>query len=138
MERDPASMSVRDVYALMTSMLIPRPIAWTGTRGRDGVDNLAPFSYFMGVSSRPPAIAISVARAGKGLLKDTARNILETGEFTVSLASVAQAEALNQTSARFPPEISEFEAVGLRAVPGLRVAAPRPAEALATMECRLL
>lgn len=138
MQLDPSTLSPRDVYRWMTSLVVPRPIAWTGTRGRDGVDNLAPFSYFMGVSSRPPAIAISVARAGRGLLKDTARNILETAEFTVSIASVPHATALNQTSAAFAPEISEFEAVGLTAVPGVRVAAPRPAEARVAMECRLI
>ncbi len=134
---DPASWHPRDVYRLMTSLLIPRPVAWTGTRSTEGVDNLAPFSYFMGVSSKPPALAISVARGRGGALKDTARNILDTGAFTVSLPSRDLAERVNQSSAGVAPEVSEFELCGLTPVDGLRVAAPWPREARATMECRL-
>ncbi len=121
----------------MTSLLVPRPVAWTGTRSAQGVDNLAPFSYFMGVSSRPPGLAISVARGRGGALKDTARNILETGAFTVSMTSRDLAEPMNATSAELPPEASEFETAGLTPVDGLRVAAPWPREARASMECRL-
>lgn len=134
---DPQTTPPRDLYRLMVSLLIPRPIAWTGTRSKDGVNNLAPFSYFMGVSSKPPALAISVARGPKGALKDSARNILETGVFTVSLVSRPLAEAMNATSEALPPEVSEFDAVGLTPIDGDRVAAPRPAEASASMECRL-
>lgn len=134
---DPQTTPPRDLYRLMVSLLIPRPIAWTGTRSKDGVNNLAPFSYFMGVSSKPPALAISVARGPRGALKDSARNILETGVFTVSLVSRPLAEAMNATSEALPPEVSEFDAVGLTPIDGDRVAAPRPAEASASMECRL-
>lgn len=134
---DPAGLPLRDVYRLMTSLLVPRPIAWTGTRSVDGVDNLAPFSYFMGVSSKPPALAISVARGRGGALKDTARNILETGAFTVSIPSRDLAERMNATSATLGPEVSEFERCGLTPVDGLRVAAPWPREARVAMECRL-
>lgn len=128
----------KHIYRLMTSLVVPRPIAWVGSRSSDGVDNLAPFSYFMAVSSKPPALAISVARAGRGVLKDTAANILETGVFTVSMVPRALGEAMVRTSLRWPEETSEFEAAGLRAVPGDVVAAPRPAAAPATMGCRLL
>lgn len=137
MELDPATLSAREVYAWMTSLLVPRPIAWTGTRSASGLDNLAPFSYFMGVSSRPPALAISVSRGPKGALKDSARNILETGVFTVSIVCSSQAEAMNASSAAYPPEVSEFSAVGLTPVEGARIAAPRPAEAKVGLECRL-
>lgn len=137
MELDPATLHARDVYALMTSLLVPRPIAWTGTRSASGVDNLAPFSYFMGVGSRPPSLALSVSRGRRGALKDTARNILETGVFTVSMVSASLAERMNATSATLPPEVSEFDACGLTPVLGRCVAAPRPAEAAVGMECRL-
>jgi len=137
MELDPATLHARDVYAWMTSLLVPRPIAWTGTRSAAGAENLAPFSYFMGVSSRPPALAISVSRGPKGVLKDSARNILETGVFTVSIVSASLAVSMNATSAAFPPEVSEFTACGLTPVMGVKVAAPRPAEAKVGMECRL-
>ena len=131
-------LDTKAAYYLMTSLLIPRPIAWTGSRSTEGVDNLAPFSYFMGVSSAPPALAISVARGRGGRLKDTASNILDTGAFTVSIVSQDIAAAMNQTSAPFAPEQSEFEATGLTPVNGDRVAAPYPAEAKISLECELI
>ena len=60
MHIDPQHLSTRHVYQLVTSMIQPRPIAWVGTRSLSGISNLAPFSYFMGVSSDPPALAISM------------------------------------------------------------------------------
>jgi flavin reductase (DIM6/NTAB) family NADH-FMN oxidoreductase RutF len=138
MEIPAESLRGLHIYQLMTSALIPRPIAWTGTRSADGVDNLAPFSYFMGVSSKPPALAISVARAGRERLKDTARNILETRVFTVSLVSRAQLQVMVDTSASWPSEVSEFEANGIELVEGKHVPAPWPAVARVAMECRLM
>lgn len=122
-------------YRLFIDVVVPRPIAWVGSRSAAGVDNLAPFSYFMGVSSAPPTLAISVARLRDGRPKDTARNVLETRGFTVSLVELPQIDAMHATSA--PWEGSEFEAVGLEAVQGVRVAAPRPAVARVAMECVL-
>lgn len=134
---DPDEHSAGRLYRLMTSMIVPRPIAWVGTRSAAGLPNLAPFSYFMGVSAKPFTVAISVAR-DRDALKDTARNILETKVFTLSLVSWRLRESMVQTSGRFPPEESEFEHAGLTAVDGLRVAAPYPSEAPISMECRLV
>jgi len=138
MKLQPSDLAGLDVYQLMTSLLVPRPIAWTGTRSAAGHDNIAPFSYFMGVGSRPPSIAISVARGAGGALKDTARCILETGVFTVSMVSAALGEAMAVTAGLFPQDVSEFEQAGLQAVTGEVVDAPYPAEARVVMECRRL
>jgi len=138
MHIDPADLDPLGAYKLALSIIVPRPIAWTGTRSMGGVDNLAPFSYFMGVSTRPPSVAISVARGRGGCLKDSAKNILETGDFTVSIVPQEQAEAMNQCSAGWAPDVSEFEACGLSPSMGERVNAPYPAEAQVTMECRLV
>jgi flavin reductase (DIM6/NTAB) family NADH-FMN oxidoreductase RutF len=138
MQIDPATLGPLAAYKLGTSVIIPRPIAWTGSRSKDGQDNLAPFSYFMGVSTRPPSVAISVARQSDGTLKDTTKNILETEVFTVSIVPFSHASQMNQCAAPWPPDVSEFEACGLQPVMGQRVAAPRPAEALASMECKLV
>lgn len=138
MQIDPSGLGPLAAYKLGTSVIIPRPIAWTGTRSTAGADNLAPFSYFMGVSTRPPSVAISVARLSDGRLKDTTKNILETKVFTVSIVPFSHAAQMNQCAAQWPPEVSEFEACGLQPVMGERVAAPRPAEALASMECKLI
>jgi flavin reductase (DIM6/NTAB) family NADH-FMN oxidoreductase RutF len=133
----PGDLRSKHVYQLMVSGIVPRPIAWTGTRSVEGVDNLAPFSYFMGVSSAPPAIAISVVRHPDGSLKDTARNILDTGVFTVSLPALDQGPEMVGSASRLPPDVSELDALGIPAVEGDVVAAPRPAGAPFSMECRL-
>ena len=141
-EIDAATLSVRDAYQLMTGTILPRPIAWAGTRSREGVDNLAPFSYFMGVGSKPPSLAISVSKArtpdGELRLKDTARNILATGAFTVSLVAAPDGPAMVRTSLDWPADHSEFDAAGLVALPATRVAACYPSVARAVMECQLL
>ena len=135
---DPNELDSLEAYKLATSIIVPRPIAWVGSRSVSGVDNLAPFSYFMGVSTRPPSIAISVARGRKGVLKDTAQNILDTKEFTVSVVSASLAEKMVETGKPWPPDESEFDSVGLSARDSDLVNAPRPAEALVSMECVLV
>lgn len=122
-------------YRLFVDVVVPRPIAWVGSRSAEGVDNLAPFSYFTGVSSTPPTLAISVARQRDGSLKHTARNILATRAFTVSMVERDALDPMHATSAPWPD--SEFDAVGIPAVDGRCVAAPRPATARVAMECTL-
>jgi flavin reductase (DIM6/NTAB) family NADH-FMN oxidoreductase RutF len=116
-------------------LIVPRPIAWVGSRGPDGQDNLAPFSYFMGVSSEPPMLAISVARGRGGARKHTALNLLHGGQFTVSMPEERDLDAMHATSAPF--EESEFDAVGVARAEGARVAAPYVAGARIVMECRV-
>jgi len=137
MHVDAASLRSRDVYRLMTSLIVPRPIAWVGTRSAQGVDNLAPFSYFMGVSSKPPMVAISVASKRGGVIKDSAANIEATGVLSVSLVSEDLLAPMHRSAEPFPPEVSEFEALGIAAVDCAAVAAPRVAAARVAMECRL-
>jgi len=132
---DPGDHSSGDLYRLLISMIVPRPIAWVGSRGADGVDNLAPFSFFRGVGSKPPMIALSVARGSGGALKDTARNLLGSGEFTLSLPMVSEAALVAGSAAPLPAGVSEFAALGIDAVEGLRVAACRPAAAALSLEC---
>ncbi|MCP4807336.1 MAG: flavin reductase family protein [Proteobacteria bacterium] len=137
MRIEAASLDKRATYFLMTSFLIPRPIAWVGTRSEDGHDNLAPFSYFMGVSSDPPLIAISVARGRRGALKDTCVNLLARRDCTVSIVSASELGPMHATAAPLPREASEFESAELVAVDGVAVDAPRPERARVAMECRL-
>lgn len=135
MELDPTSLDKAATYRLMISAIVPRPIAWVGSVRADGVDNLAPFSYFMGVSSAPPRLAVSVSRGRGGQLKHTAQGLLETREFTVSIPELAEGEAMNATAADWVE--SEFDAVGIARVPGTKVRAPRPATARVSLECRV-
>lgn len=134
---DAPSLGKAGNYFLMTSILVPRPIGWLGTRSAQGVDNLAPFSYFMGVSSEPALVAVSVARGRGGALKDSARNLLDNGQGTLSVVSAELLEAMHQSSAPYGPEVSEFEAAGLTAVAADTVQACFVGEARAAMECRV-
>ena len=130
-----ASLDRAAAYRLFISAVIPRPIAWVGSVGEDGVDNLAPFSYFMGVSSAPPMLAFSVARLRDGGLKDTARNVLATREFTVSIPEEGTLDVMHQTSAAYAG--SEFDAVGIERAASRAVRPPRVAAARVALECRL-
>lgn len=130
-----AALDRAAAYRLFISAVVPRPIAWVGSISAEGVDNLAPFSYFMGVSSAPPMLAFSVARSRDGGLKDTARNVLATGEFTVSIPEEATLDAMHQTSAAYPG--SEFDGVGIARAVSVRVAPPRVALARVALECRV-
>ncbi|MGA2833009.1 MAG: flavin reductase family protein [Terracidiphilus sp.] len=140
---DPAKCLQRQVYKLMTGIIVPRPIALVSTLSREGVANLAPFSFFCGVGSVPPTVLFcpslrpaDSAEAGKR--KDTLRNVEETGEFVVNVVSDAIAAAANAASAEVPPEVSEFQLSGLTAVASEAVRPSRVAESPAQMECELL
>ncbi|MEU2777288.1 flavin reductase family protein [Streptomyces sp. NPDC007162] len=125
-------MPAREFYGLLTALVVPRPIAWVSTTGRDGVDNLAPHSFFTVASVEPPVVQFtSVGR------KDTLRNVEETGEFVVNLASEKDFETINATGTDFPRGISEFEALGIRREPSVSVGPPRVAGSPAALECRL-
>lgn len=134
---DPSSLPRRDAYYFMISALIPRPIAFVSTVGKDGVMNCAPFSFFMGVTSDPPTLAVSIG-SRKGVPKDSARNILDTGEFAVNIVVDAIAEKMNLASGEYPPDVSEFAVTGLTPVASDLIKAPRIAESPISMECRLV
>jgi len=148
---NPANCEPKQIYKLMTGMIVPRPIALVSTMDRDGVANLAPFSFFSGVGSNPPTVLFCpTVRAPKSeasapgvgawsdIRKDTLRNVEETGEFVVNIVSDAIAAAANATSAEVPPEVDEFVLAGLTPIASEAVRPPRVAESPAQMECRLL
>jgi flavin reductase (DIM6/NTAB) family NADH-FMN oxidoreductase RutF len=137
-EWDIETLDSEHSYRLMNSLIVPRPIAWVGTLSPEGRPNLAPFSYFNGVGSEPPALSISVANRDDGGPKDTLRNIEATGEFTVNSVPFRLAEAMNRTSAELPYGESEFAAAGVTPVSSVKVKAPGVAEAPARWECRLI
>ncbi|MEZ5296925.1 MAG: flavin reductase family protein, partial [Ilumatobacteraceae bacterium] len=103
-----------DAYKLATGLIVPRPIGWIGTLSADGVPNVAPYSFFNVVSGLPPTFVFSPGRGGR---KDTLDNVRAVGEFTVNVVTAEVAEAMNASSASFPPDVDEFEACGLTAVP---------------------
>jgi flavin reductase (DIM6/NTAB) family NADH-FMN oxidoreductase RutF len=110
----------------------PRPIGWISSLARNGIANLAPYSFFNGFNYFPPIIGFSTIG-----WKDTVANIEATGEFCWSLATKALAREMNLTCAPAPPEIDEFDVAGLTRAPSRLISAPRVLESPVNFECRL-
>ena len=140
----PGDSEPRQVYKLMTGIIVPRPVALVSTVDSDGVANLAPFSFFTGVGSVPPTLLFCPAvrarglGAGNDLRKDTLRNVEQTGEFVVNAVSDEISVAANATAAEVAPEVDEFELSGLTPQASELVRPARVAESPAQMECKLL
>jgi flavin reductase (DIM6/NTAB) family NADH-FMN oxidoreductase RutF len=129
---DPAETGTRAFYRLLNSVVVPRPIAWVSSVSADGVENLAPHSFFTVACVDPPVVQFtSVGR------KDSLRNVEATREFVVNLAPEPLFEQINATGTDFPAGVSEFDAVGVAREPGIRVAAPRVADSPVALECTL-
>ncbi len=140
MKVDPGAISSDAAYAWMASTILPRPIAWVSTLNEDGSANLAPFSFFTGVGSKPPTCLFCVSRKSKieiGDKKDTWANVERTGEYVIHVVPDALAQAMNATSKEYPHGFDEFGAAGVTKAPSERVAPPRVLEAPVAMECRL-
>ncbi len=120
-------------YDPFKALIVPRPIGWISSLRADGAVNLAPYSFFNGISARPPMVMF--ASEGE---KDSLRNVRDTREFVCNFVSRDLAVAMNDTSAPLPHGTSEFGYAGLTAVPSHIVSPPRVAEAKAALECKLL
>jgi flavin reductase (DIM6/NTAB) family NADH-FMN oxidoreductase RutF len=131
-----ASLSPRERYQLLTSLVVPRPVAWISTRSQAGARNLAPFSYFGAVSATPFLVSVSIGSRG-GVDKDTLRNIRETGVFCVNVATERQLAAMNESAGEWGPEVDEFDRAGLQSAEAQTVAAPYVADCPAVLECRV-
>ena len=126
----------REIYRLLISVVVPRPIGWISTMGADGTLNLAPFSFFNAVGGNPPTVMFSVNRR-KGVPKDTLRNAQETGEFVVNIVDETLAQAMNTTSGEWAYEVNEFEMANLTTACSMDVRPPRVAKAAIAMEAKV-
>lgn len=133
----PNELGARATYALLTSCVAPRPIAWVSTCSTEWCPNLAPFSFFNAGGANPPSVVFSVTNTREGRPKDTLLNVRDTGEFVVNIAPYALAERMNWTSYEYEHGISEFEKVGLTPLASQFVRPPRVAESPIQMECKL-
>ena len=136
MQLDAQQLTAQAAYKLLIGCVVPRPIAWISTVSADGIPNLAPFSFFMGVCGDPPTIAFS-SGLRQGTKKDTVRNIEWAKDFVVNMVDDPLAEQMNLSSGDYPPEVSEFTVTGLTPAPSVKVQAPRVAESPISLECRL-
>ena len=128
-------LDAEQTYKLLTGVVVPRPIAWITTRSAAGVVNLAPFSAFTFVSTKPPLLGVNIGRKA-GVRKDTAVNILAQGEFVVHIAHAPLVEPLHASAVEHPPEVSEVELLGLPTSPSTHLKVPRLQAAPVAMECR--
>jgi flavin reductase (DIM6/NTAB) family NADH-FMN oxidoreductase RutF len=138
MKIDPANLDRREAHELLVGAILPRPIAWVSTIGRDGVYNVAPFSFFSGMSSKPAIVGFGVGSKRDGGKKDTLANIEFSKDFVINVATEAMAEAMNQTCGEYPSHVDEFQVANLTPLKCDLVKPPRVAESPVNMECRLL
>lgn len=134
---DITALAPPDAYKILIGSIVPRPIAWVSTLGLDGVANVAPFSFFTAVCSNPPTVLFCPVTPADGGTKDTLRNIRDTGEFVVNVATETNVEQMNQTSAPYPAAVSEFDAAALTRLPSVKVKPPRVGQSPIHLECRL-
>lgn len=127
----------RQSYRLLTTIVVPRPIAWVSTVSSARVPNLAPFSYFSALAADPMLIGISIGDRASGDPKDSLRNIRDTGVFCVNVVTASQLDAMNATAASLPPESSEFDAVRLELAWTESTGVPFVASCPVVLECVL-
>ncbi|KAL1703004.1 hypothetical protein EV121DRAFT_208875 [Schizophyllum commune] len=135
-ERLTGSGVLRDLYQILGSAIVPRPIAFVSTVSKDGVPNLAPFSYFSMIGHNPPMVSISCSLTTRRP-KDTRENILATRQFSVNIVSEHLAVPMNATSVECPADVDEWEIAGLRKRPSVGIKPALVDASLVNFECEL-
>lgn len=134
---DTTTLDPHSAYKLLIGSILPRAIGWVSTVSHDGVPNLAPISFFTGISRKPPMVSLTLQPRSDGSLKDTFTNIRDTGEFVTNLVTLPHAHAAHRSAIEFAPEVDEFVELGLEKAPSQVVRAPRVLGAPISMECLL-
>jgi flavin reductase (DIM6/NTAB) family NADH-FMN oxidoreductase RutF len=134
---DFAALPTKNAYQWMVTTILPRPIAWVSTISPDGKTNLAPFSFFQGVTANPPTLMFVPVNNRDGAKKDTVLNIELVPEFVVNLVPRALAPAMNDTAALLPYGESEFSRFGIAPATSTKVRPPRVAASPVAFECVL-
>jgi flavin reductase (DIM6/NTAB) family NADH-FMN oxidoreductase RutF len=137
MKFDLQKLNIKDCHDLLVGVVLPRPIALVSTIGANGVNNLAPFSYFTVLSSKPAILGFGIGSKRDGGKKDTLANLEFSGDFVINVVTEDLAEAMNRTAGDYPPEVDEFQVAGLTPEKCDLVRSPRVAESPINIECRL-
>lgn len=121
------------------AIVTPRPIGWISSRGKDGINNLAPYSFFNAVAYEPPQVmfASTGSKPDQHEAKDSLANIRETGVFCVNIVEFAMRDAMNASSASLPASTDEFDHAGLERAECSTIACARVAQAPAALECKV-
>ena len=135
---DPKETPTKDLHQYILGSIAPRPIAFVSSVNEDGVENLAPYSFFNAFSSNPPiAVFSSNRKVADNTTKDTLHNVEVQKELVINMVSYDIVRQMAISSVSYPTEVSEFEKSGLTAEPSELVKAPRVAESPVNMECRV-
>lgn len=137
MQFDPEYLQQSAIYKLLTGAVIPRPIGWISSVSEDGVNNLAPFSFFNAIGDDPPHVMFSTTRSGD-TNKDTLNNILINKQFVVNMVTEDTVERMNLTSQTFLPHEDEFKIAGLTPIDSIKIKPKRVKESPITFECELV
>lgn len=129
-------LSPRETYRLLTTCLVPRPIAWVSSFNGQGEVNLAPFSFYTMLSTTPPLIGLSISRHHERD-KDTLVNARVSGEFVVNFVTPELLEPMHESSASYPPGVGEAQALGNELTASREVRVPGVAQSPVRLECRL-
>ena len=134
---DASQLPQQDIYKILIGSVIPRPVAWAGTRSRSGINNLAPFSFYNCFSSNPPIVGFSTQPRADGRKKDTLHNVEEAHCFTLSSVSHHLMKEMSRSAALLEPDEDEFVYAGLEPEEATHIAAPYVKQALLVFECTL-
>ncbi len=138
MKMDPSQLDWMEAHELLVGAVLPRPIAFVSTIGADGVNNVAPFSFFSSISVKPACVGFSIGRYRDGRKKDTLVNIEFSRDFVINIVTEELVDAMNQASKDYPSDVDEFKEVGLTAVRSDLVRSPMVSESPINMECQLM
>ena len=134
---EPSTLSNKEMYKFLIGGVVPRPIAWAGTRSKDGINNLAPFSFYNAFSSTPPIVGFSPIPRLDGRRKDTLQNVIDSKCFTLSCVSYKLVQQMSKSSALLEPEVDEFDYAGLEPAEATTINAPYVKDAMLVFECEL-
>lgn len=137
MQFDPNDLDHSAIYKLVTGAVIPRPIGWIATIDENGINNLAPFSYFNAIGEDPPHVMFSTVR-GNNTNKDTLNNVLANKQFVVNMVTEELAEQMNMTSQSVASDIDEFVLANLTPIPSIKIKPMRVKESKVTFECEMV
>lgn len=133
---NPNTIHPRAFYSLFTGIISPRPIAWVMTKNQDHVINLAPYSFFSGVNTRPPMVMLSIGSMHHQR-KHTTQNIIDSKECTIHIVDVSMIDALNVSAKAFAKDVSEVKVLDLEVSNSHYIQTPQLKKALAILECKL-
>lgn len=137
MKIETANLGRQELHELIGNTITPLPVALISTRGQDGTNNAAPYSFVAPVCSKPPIVCVSFG-VRQGQKKDTLSNIEFSHDFVVNVVDETLISKVIQASADYPSGVDEINEVGLTALPGEKVKSPRIAESKVSLECRLV